>query len=326
MNAPTPLAQDDAHALFERYELGNVQALTPAANGVENSNYFVTLAREDGRPRDVVLTLLEQPSYAGQRPFSDLLDNCGRAGLPVPRLYRNRDRRAFDECAGRPAIISSRLRGQHVLNPTRRHIAAVGRFLARFHQVTYKLASLLPAYPRNVHWLSTTLAEVGPYIPYGERQLIRSVTRETESLLERGDVKALQQSGIHGDLFRDNVLFNRHGLSGVLDFHHASRGYCVYDLAVVVNDWCTDGQGRVDPDRALALLRSYHAVRALAPIEIWCFPLFCAYAAAAFFLSRSAARLNGSTRVKDASEFARIAEQHRNAPLTLDERLLDLAN
>ena len=101
MNAVTQLENDAVEQLFDRYDLGHIERLTLAAHGVENSNYFVELRGADGRPRHVVLTLLEQPSYAGRRPFVDLLDVCSRAGLPVPRLYRNRDGQAYDECAGK---------------------------------------------------------------------------------------------------------------------------------------------------------------------------------------------------------------------------------
>ena len=43
---------------------------------------------------------------------------------------------------------------------------------------------------------------------------------------------------IHGDLFRDNVLWDGDRISAILDFEQASGGSLVYDLAVCINDWC----------------------------------------------------------------------------------------
>ncbi|MEM1433270.1 MAG: homoserine kinase [Pseudomonadota bacterium] len=325
MNAVTQLGNDAVEDLFSRYDLGRIERLQLAANGVENSNYFVELRCADGRPRRVVLTLLEQPSYAGRRPFVDLLDVCGRAGLPVPRLHRNRDRQAYDECEGKTVIVCSALRGQHVLNPTRTQIAAVGRFLARFHLTTDKLASYLPAYPRDAKWLAAGLDTIRGRVPYSsELQLIERGVAASRSLLARRDVGALPRSVIHGDLFRDNALFVVQGLTGVLDFHHAATGFCIYDLAVVANDWCTDSQGTLDTERVHALLRSYQQVRPLEAAELWWFPVFTVYAATAFYLSRACARIEGSGRIKDPLEFARTLQQHLRAPLYLDRRLIDL--
>src|SRR5262249_31525665 len=51
---------------------------------------------------------------------------------------------------------------------------------------------------------------------------------------------------IHGDLFRDNVLWDGPRLVAILDFEQASGGSFAYDLAVCLNDWCW----RPGPDRA----------------------------------------------------------------------------
>lgn len=324
MNAVTQLESSAIDALFERYDLGHIDSFQLAANGVENSNYFVELKLKDGRARQVVLTLLEQPSYAGPQPFIDLLDSGFGAGLPVPRLYRNRDNQAFEQCSGKPAIVCSRLLGQHVLNPTHTQISAIGRFIARFHQATQPLHTALPSYPRDLAWLKDGEKIIDGRTAYAELRLIRDGIGATASLLRRQDVQRLPRSVIHGDLFRDNALFNSSGLSGVLDFHHAATGYCIYDLAVIANDWCTDGTGRIDPDRALTLLQSYHRVRALESAEIWWFSVFSIYAAVAFYLSRARARAAGTGRVKDPAEFARVLEQHLRAPLSVDERMVFL--
>ena len=83
---------------------------------------------------------------------------------------------------------------------------------------------------------------------------------------------ALPRGVIHGDMFRDNVLFSERGLTGVVDFHHAATGYWIYDLAVVANDWCNDNSGVLDSDRTLALLRAYHAIRPLTRSRSLVFP------------------------------------------------------
>jgi len=51
---------------------------------------------------------------------------------------------------------------------------------------------------------------------------------------------------IHGDLFRDNVLWRGGQVVAILDFEQASGGSLAYDLAVCLHDWCWDGGVRLD--------------------------------------------------------------------------------
>jgi homoserine kinase type II len=152
--------------------------------------------------------------------------------------------------------------------------------------------------------------------------------RAVSRALARSDVAALPQGAVHGDLFRDNVLFNEWGLSGVLDFHHAARGYLIYDLAVAANDWCTEADGALDPERTLALLRAYHGVRPLQRDELWHFPVFALYAGLAFWTSRLVVALEQrrgrAVRANNPEELQRVVAHHVAHFFYLDERRLGL--
>jgi homoserine kinase type II len=70
---------------------------------------------------------------------------------------------------------------------------------------------------------------------------------------------------IHGDVFRDNVLWHEGQLSAVLDFESASRGSAAFDLMVTMLAWCY--AERLDQPLARALVRGYERERVLAPAE-----------------------------------------------------------
>ncbi len=347
MNAVTQIEDHEVARLFEAFELGTLQSLQLAANGIENSNYFVTVrvsspgTDADGATtaetmpvqRRYVLTLLEQASNAGSRAYLDLIDNAVRAGLPVPALMRHpASGAAYDQLYGKATLIARRLDGQHVLNPTRDQIAAIARFLARFHSDTAHLASYLPAYPRNPAWLRTQLDTIRCHVPYADYDLAAFAATAVSRLLARSDLKALPRCVIHGDLFRDNALFNDRGLSGVLDFHHAATGHALFDLAVVANDWCTDSGGALNRDRCLTLLRSYHQLRPLQLTELWHFSAYTLYAALVFYLSRASARVlaqqqagSPPARTKNPEEYCNILRERLARPITLDARALGVA-
>ncbi len=324
MNAVSELDLLHLESLIAGYDVGELIRHWPAANGIENSNYFLSTVRA-GEEQDYVLTLLERPANAGGE-FVPLLDTCVAAGLPVPAVLRDQRGLAFTDLDGKPAMLCPRLPGRHVYNPTARQVEALGRFIARFHLATRAADLRLPEYPRDLRWLEQVAERCRGYAGFAAETLMRDTRAQLAAALARSDVQSLPRGPIHADLFRDNVLFNEWGLSGVLDFHHASEGYLIYDLAVAANDWCTEANGVLDPERTLALLRAYHRIRPLSREELWYFPVFCLYGGLAFWESRLVVALEKrrgrAVRANNPDEFERIVRHHGAHFFYLDERRL----
>jgi homoserine kinase type II len=95
---------------------------------------------------------------------------------------------------------------------------------------------------------------------------------------------AARRGVIHGDLFRDNVLWQGPALVAILDFEQASEGSFAYDLAVTINDWCWDPGPRLDVARAL--LDGYQRVRPLDAAERRALPVEVRAAAVRFTITR----------------------------------------
>lgn len=170
------------------------------------------------------------------------------------------------------------------------------------------------ALPRGHHALRPEGPSPGQSPPASESDadvlLLDALLGNATETLRQAEASRLPKGVIHGDLFRDNVLFEGDGLTGLLDFHHAAVGYLIYDLAVAANDWCSLPDGRLNASQANALLAAYHRIRPLTDTELAAFPDFMAYAALAFWLSRLSAASKAQSglpvRVKDPDEFRRI--------------------
>lgn len=322
--ATSELDRRRLQTLADDVDLGELIRAWPATGGIENTNVFL-LTRCGEKERQSVLTLLERPPYAGDA-LVPLLDACVAAGLPVPAALRRRDGSAFGTLADKPVMVCPRLPGRHVHNPTQRQVEALGRFIGNFHRAAATADLDLPPYPRDAGWLARETEACRGAMPFGAYALMADTGTAVARALARHDVAALPQGVIHGDLFRDNVLFNEWGLSGVLDFHHAARGYLLYDLAVAANDWCTGTDGALDPERTLSLLKAYHRIRPLCREELWYFPVFALYAALAFWTSRLLVALEQrrgrAVRANNPDELQRIVEHHQAHFFYLDERLL----
>ena len=79
----TEVSLDEARALLQQLKLGEVTALQGCAGGIENTNYFVTAAR-DGQTHEYVLTLFERLTTAQLPFYLRLMKHLAVHGLPVP--------------------------------------------------------------------------------------------------------------------------------------------------------------------------------------------------------------------------------------------------
>ena len=226
---------------------------------------------------------------------------------------------------GEAVMLTRRMPGRHVYNPTVRQVEALGRFMARFHEAGSNLGPL-PARGCDGKWLVEASAAVHRRLSYSSAQLLESSVQQVVSMLERDDVAGLPTGAVHGDLCRDNVLFNEHGLSGVSGFGQVASGFLIYDLAVAANDWCNDAGGILDPDRTLGFLRAYQKIRPMVRSELWFFSGFTLYAALTCWIKRLAfaedQTVSPGLRFHAPLELERIVEQHAAHFFYLDERLL----
>jgi homoserine kinase type II len=119
-------------------------------------------------------------------------------------------------------------------------------------------------------------------------------------------------------LFRDNVLFIEDRLTGVIDFYYACNDALCYDLAITLNDWCVDVDGRPNPARWQMLMLAYRGCRELTDGEKAVWPLVLRAAAFRFYLSRlydwTFPREGDVVHVKDPHQYRQILEWHRTHP------------
>lgn len=319
----TELHRSDIDRMLAQYELGTLVNYRETDQGIENSNYFVRI-EQNGTPTvrtEYVLTVLEDREPVNRSLVVATMERCSAYGLPVPAIVRTREGAALAHWHDREILLCQRIPGNHVVLPTKKHCGAIGRFLARLHLILKPMGIDTP-YARNLGWLKKVSETCQDALQVEERKVLRRAMSLLSSLLERNDVQGLPRGIVHGDLFRDNVLFNQHGLCGVLDFHHAGYGYWLFDLSVAINDCCWEN-GKIDAEKTFAVLREYDNIRKLETMEYSCFPYFLLYAAVGFWLSRLAIAVRdnlpeGFPR-KDPKEFAEKVHEHLMHPFQIHE-------
>ena len=316
----TEVPFDEARELLHRLGLGELAALHGVEGGIENTNYFATVA-QDGETVEYVLTLFERLTVEQLPFYLRLMKHLARHGLPVPDPAEDTGGALLHQVQGKPAAVVNRLPGRSALAPTEAHCAAVGTLLARMHLAARDFPLAQPNL-RGLAWWNETAPVVRPHLGVEQAALLESELAYQNHIAAGSAYAALPRGAVHADLFRDNVLFDGGALTGVFDFYFAGVDSWLFDLAVALNDWCIALEtGAHDAARAQSLLAAYGAVRPLAAAERQLLPAMLRAGALRFWISRlwdfHLPREAAILKAHDPTHFEWVLRQRVRHPVTL---------
>lgn len=276
----TPVEEADAEPFIRRFGLGALRALTPIAEGVENTNY--RLDTDQGR---YVLTLFEGRTDAASLPFClGLTGHAAARGLPCARALSDAEGQTIGQLNGRPAAILNWLPGVQspALSPAEQR--AGGAMLARLHLASAGYAAHrdnpVGAVARQALFERCSERATGA----DRLMLSRMAPWAVGGTADPAD--GLPRGAIHADYFPDNVLFEDGAVSGLIDFYFACTDTLAYDLAIALSAWGFDDQGAPIPAALDAFQAGYESVRPLSEAERAALPDLGAVAAVRFTLTR----------------------------------------
>lgn len=300
----TSVSEAELSAWLSHYSLGQLQELQGISSGIENTNYFVTTS--NGR---FVLTLFEKLT-ADELPFYlNLMAHLARHGIPCPNPVANRANQFLGMLNGKPACIVSRLSGKSTIHASKEQCSAIGAMLGQMHVAGQSFSQNMPN-PRGASWRAATAPRVRPFLDDDQAALLDNECK----FHTQYNLAFLPQGTIHADLFRDNVLLEENRVGGLIDFYFACSDALLYDVAITINDWCMNSDGRLDAERAQIFLRAYHAERPLLESECDAWPKMLRLAALRFWLSRlfdkHLPREGELINAHDPGHFERILKNH----------------
>ncbi|MCX5741505.1 MAG: homoserine kinase [Proteobacteria bacterium] len=287
MGVFTRLGEADVVAIARAFELGSVVAFEPIAEGTINSNFLVRTDRDryfvrvnEGKAEVDVAWEARLVGALAARGFVTPPPLVARATDHEPRPYAALGDKWVSVFPWRP--------GRHLApaEVTAARVAILGAALADLHRLGLELP---PAWRRRSIYDDAHLAtRFATFRATDDPQLAHAIVVCGEELARAAaarDVRAGATTGfIHGDLFRDNVLWDGEAISAVLDFEQASGGSLAYDLAVCINDWCWDDGFRFD--LVQELIDGYRRVRPLPAGDALALPIEVRLAATRFTITR----------------------------------------
>jgi len=260
----TPMTLEQAQGIGACYGLRVVE-LTPVAQGSVNSNFAAEL--HDGTK--VFIRVCEESDHDAVRVQNQLLFHLVAAGVqtPAPLTRTDVDGTVTDH-AGKPVAVFPFCQGGWVCQQrvTEAHLQRVGEELATIHSAGEGHAEA-PQNRFGREQLHARIADLRrrPLEPSLAVDVDLLAARLTE--LDERLASHPHHTIVHGDVFRDNVLWHADGrLSAMLDFESAAMGHPAFDLMVALLAWCFGDS--LEQPLARALLRGYRGRRQLPQPEL----------------------------------------------------------
>jgi homoserine kinase type II len=261
----TELPLEQARTVGAEFGVRVAEAVGVPAGSV-NSNYRFVLDDK----RVLFARIYEEQDRTGAEGEARLLDHFARNGVATPRPLPRSDGKGFtaalDTERGPRAIALFPWQEGEILCQARitpEVAEKVGAKLAEIHRAGATFAEPRPGRFR-IDDLKVRLERIAAAEDRGLRDMApRLLDRLTRA--EQARNPDLPHGIIHGDLFRDNVLWEDGQPVALLDFESACDGSWAYDLMVTALAWCYGSD--LDERLVRAMFRGYARERRPTPAE-----------------------------------------------------------
>ena len=296
----TSINSIDLTEWFKKFNFKNFIDFKGISSGVTNSNFVIFMPHSN-----YILTIFEHNNIEELPFYVDLMSYLAEENFLCPRPIENNSGQALGLLRDKPALMVSFLDGNEITNRDSKSCYLVGQYLARLHLTTNNFPQSNEN-TRGLSWISDMYLNLKKYLSMEDQKLIELEINYHKEI----DKVGLPEGIIHGDLFRDNVLFLNDKVSGFIDFYYACNEKLIYDIAIAINDWCIDDDGKINTLMYSEFINGYQSERKLTDNENEYFNSALRLAALRFWLSRLEDFYNVKkgeiTSIKDPNHFKNI--------------------
>ena len=306
----TKVDTHEAKSILKNFNLGELKKIQGIKKGIENTNYL--LITTTGK---FILTLFEKRVEAKELPFfMNLMLSLNDRKILCPKPIKNKDKKTLFQIKNRQAAICSFVYGKEKNSHTLSECRSIGKNIAKLHMVGKKIKLHRANNLSIKSWIAlnqsikTKANKKIPNIYSFINTLLLDLQKKWPSQLPTGI--------IHGDLFPDNIFFNKKKFAGFIDFYFSCSDFLIYDIAICINAMCFDKKIKFNKLKANALLKGYSSQRKISKKEFTALPQLLLGASIRFFLTRlhdSINRQKGAVvKVKNPNEFLKRIQFYIN--------------
>jgi homoserine kinase type II len=309
----TKLIKKDISSLINNYQINKIEKFKGIKKGIENTNYLLKT-----KQNKFILTIFEKRVKKKDLPFfMNLMEKLNHKKIICPKPLRTKKGTHITNIKKKSACIVTFLEGKDKTILNNKNCFDVGKNIAKFHKVTTKL-KLYRQNSMSIHRLNGLLKT----IKFKSNQITPNLKNTLNLCLK--DIKNkwpknLPQGIIHGDLFIDNIFFNKNKFSGFIDFYFSSNDYLIYEIAICINALCFDKKKNkfvMNSSKIKNLINGYESIRTLSKKEKEALNVMCRGAALRYLLTRIYDYFNtpktALIKIKDPMEYLQKLIIHNN--------------
>ena len=300
----TKISKHDVSILDKKYSLGNIINFSGIKQGIENTNYLLK-----SKKQKFILTIFEKRVHKKDIPFfMKLMDSLSKFNVICPRPLKNNNNKYLTLVNKKSACIVSFLEGKDKKSLSDNECYIVGKNIAKMHQITRK-SSLFRKNSMGINKLGSLIKTIN-FKSINIDKNFKNFINSNYSEINKNWPKKLPSGIIHGDLFVDNIFFNKNKFSGFIDFYFSANDFFMYEIAICVNALCFDKKGKkflLNKKKVNSLIKGYETIKNISNNEKNSLNILCRGAALRYLLTRVYDFINtpktALIKIKDPKEY-----------------------
>ena len=308
----TKISSKDINIINSKFNVNEIKSFQGIKKGIENTNYLLKTKKEK-----FILTIFEKRvSYKEIPFFMKLMDDLNQLKINCPKPLKDKNGNYLIKLKNKTACVVTFLKGKDKQTLNINNCYQVGKVISQMHSITNKL-NLSRKNSMGIKNLNPLLKSI-KFKSKKKSNLEKFLTQNLSNIKKNWPSK-LPNGIIHGDLFIDNIFFNKDKLSGVIDFYFAANDFFMYEIAICINALCFDKKNnkfKINKQKVKNLIKGYESVRKITIKEKKSLNILCRGAAIRYLLTRlydySNTPKTALIQIKDPNEYYQKLITHNN--------------
>ena len=299
----TKINKKDISLINRKFKIEKITSFSGIKKGIENTNYLLKT-----KNKKFILTIFEKRVLTKEIPFfMKLMEALNKSNISCPKPLKNMEGTFLIKLKNKTACIVSFLDGRDKIKLNLKNCYEVGRIVAKMHKVT----KTIKISRKN----SMSIKKLNPLLKSINFKSQKFFNLEKFLINNLKDIKRnwpskLPNGIIHGDLFIDNIFFNKNKLSGIIDFYFAANDMYMYEIAICINALCFDQKNskfKINKQKIKELIKGYESILKISLKEKKSLNILCRGAALRYLLTRlydySNTPKTALIKIKDPNEY-----------------------